>query len=730
MSDTRMAQFATSDPTSPDLPFWEQKVYFNGHAVRRRDIVPTLAHTPGMNEATARFILLGAQIVGDHGIACPPAAWFADDAKGEVDSEGRWITVSGNHLHLDRKGEIDAGGPPAVRELLAKRGNGGAPASPDGAASEAESGKALADKLLDAVNRHEPKQGHGAGAVVSLPDVHKLTRDEYRPVGIALGKKYAEGQPEGYHRRVADQNHELAVQRALKNGQDVPAHVLKDYPHLTANKPAAPTGKSESQADREHAIKKEARAAARKDIKANQKRDKDLHDIEHGVGPLAQAVKDWAANKAYLDTNGNYRLRGEKAKGESPDPSVGGPFVSITGKRLDPQTGELKEAVPEHQKNGEWRVEAARYAKGKVAIHVTSPGDFKSGAANLAEALGGKWTSREKAYLLPKTKEDRFTSMVVGGWNANPVSRDLTPPDWVKQDAASGNPQTAVGKKWAEVANANALNERLIHEAVQSGKNDFTEAQAAGAKASDLHKEFTQMATSGKFDRDIGLKGRKASGPKTAAAAAPRDYDKEAEEIVQDHKRMGMTTTLEEAHKLLFKQTPLPKVTPKSLVKDIRTANDGFGKGGGIFDFMGSPAKTGFVGTKFYMAKLPESGAARDTLLKASQEHVAKPSADGPTKQPPYQDILKRTVGEAAGVPASVLGVRPALNKNESDQAHLRDTDGNEMFVDPKFVSSVKALWPDASMHIAIKRSFGYERKSLVFKHAGQPVAMIAGLAG
>lgn len=36
----------------------------------------------------------------------------------DLDPEGKWITVNGNHVHINRHGFIDAGGPPAVRELL------------------------------------------------------------------------------------------------------------------------------------------------------------------------------------------------------------------------------------------------------------------------------------------------------------------------------------------------------------------------------------------------------------------------------------------------------------------------------------------------------------------------------------------------------------------------------------------------------------------------------------
>jgi hypothetical protein len=77
MADRRYAQFASSDPTNDaDFPFWEQRVMFDGVPRRRREIVPTLAATPGMFERAARLLLVTAPVAGGEQAAKPPAAWF------------------------------------------------------------------------------------------------------------------------------------------------------------------------------------------------------------------------------------------------------------------------------------------------------------------------------------------------------------------------------------------------------------------------------------------------------------------------------------------------------------------------------------------------------------------------------------------------------------------------------------------------------------------------------
>lgn|GEM_PF-4844868 len=71
MADRRFAQFATSDSNSA---FWSQKVFFDSVPRRRYEIVPTLAHTPGMTERAARMLLATAQVADGTPPIAPP--WF------------------------------------------------------------------------------------------------------------------------------------------------------------------------------------------------------------------------------------------------------------------------------------------------------------------------------------------------------------------------------------------------------------------------------------------------------------------------------------------------------------------------------------------------------------------------------------------------------------------------------------------------------------------------------
>lgn len=61
----------------------------------------------------------------------------------------------------------------------------------------------------------------------------------------------------------------------------------------------------------------------------------------------------------------------------------------------------------------------ARYAKGMVALRVhDSVGGFMGRAARLAQALKGRWSGREHAYILSPSKLRRFEELYAAGWDA------------------------------------------------------------------------------------------------------------------------------------------------------------------------------------------------------------------------------------------------------------------------------------------------------------------------
>lgn len=74
-------------------------------------------------------------------------------------------------------------------------------------------------------------------------------------------------------------------------------------------------------------------------------------------------------------------------------------------------------------------ISSARYARNMMAVHCPSNDGFKSRAACLAEALRGRYSGREGAYIMSPTKAERLRNLYAAGWDANCISKKLIPPD-------------------------------------------------------------------------------------------------------------------------------------------------------------------------------------------------------------------------------------------------------------------------------------------------------------
>jgi hypothetical protein len=163
-TDPTTAGTAWSPTSDPAAPWWQQPVYFDGVPMRRVDVANRVAAAVGMSAGTMRQIVENAEPApgADPTLRSPwywdgvvlfdgepttrraafrklaaagtPDAYamkaldtaveFADPAgaKGDLDPEGHWRTISGNHIHITKGGEIDAGGHPNLRAALEKAG--------------------------------------------------------------------------------------------------------------------------------------------------------------------------------------------------------------------------------------------------------------------------------------------------------------------------------------------------------------------------------------------------------------------------------------------------------------------------------------------------------------------------------------------------------------------------------------------------------------------------------
>lgn len=75
-----------------------------------------------------------------------------------------------------------------------------------------------------------------------------------------------------------------------------------------------------------------------------------------------------------------------------------------------------------------YTISNARYAKGKKAVRCHSTTGYKTRAAYLAHRLAnGRYTNRERAYILSPTAAVRFEKLYAEGWDVS-FSGVLLPP--------------------------------------------------------------------------------------------------------------------------------------------------------------------------------------------------------------------------------------------------------------------------------------------------------------
>lgn len=71
----------------------------------------------------------------------------------------------------------------------------------------------------------------------------------------------------------------------------------------------------------------------------------------------------------------------------------------------------------------------ARYAKNQVAVRCASDSSgYKTRAMRLCDALRGRWSNREHAYIMSERKVERLQRLHANGYDANSFTLDLIPP--------------------------------------------------------------------------------------------------------------------------------------------------------------------------------------------------------------------------------------------------------------------------------------------------------------
>lgn len=78
----------------------------------------------------------------------------------------------------------------------------------------------------------------------------------------------------------------------------------------------------------------------------------------------------------------------------------------------------------------DFEIVSYRYAKGMVCVRPASDGSgWKTRAARLASAMGGRWVHRAGGYLMPPKRAEVYRQRYADGWDANGFEDKLIPPE-------------------------------------------------------------------------------------------------------------------------------------------------------------------------------------------------------------------------------------------------------------------------------------------------------------
>lgn len=153
------------------------------------------------------------------------------------------------------------------------------------------------------------------------------------------------------------------------------------------------------------------------------------------------------------------RMRGKSFKGQSGrshklyDNQKGALVKELIKQMEKKDKSELvKEAVElDEFREDDISIEPARYAKNMMLVKAPSSTGFKSRGDRLAGALGGKWTNRERGYVMSKAKAEKLRKLYADGWDAEFFGSTLVPPKKAEGlDEAQGSDALDLCKKVTE----------------------------------------------------------------------------------------------------------------------------------------------------------------------------------------------------------------------------------------------------------------------------------------
>jgi hypothetical protein len=339
------------------------------------------------------------------------------------------------------------------------------------------------------------------------------------------------------------------------------------------------------------------------------------------------------------------------------------------------EAGKMKSEMSGEADGQPWVIRPARYAKKSISVSTENSATFKTRVQRLAEAHGGKWSNREKAYILPAAKRDTLIQRINDGWDAD-LSKKLIPPkdpNASTQEPTSGatpvppkeqaekvngestNPAPAEAEKTAAVAGkepwemtaAEAGRKYVAESLLPSAQDDLRKAKSGGMTFGKLSRYPSRAAAireiQGEIDSLSNLSDEDAR--RFSSQAGPHGHYGDVRraleagksvppEVLADYPDLQPTDN--------GKIEPVTELTPEELTYLRDT-------------FKQFPQKANPHGARGMLKA--RFGEARAKQVSDAALRGALPKEEAATKEPPIESVAKtseESIGKSSGIDVDV----------------------------------------------------------------------------
>lgn len=343
-----------------------------------------------------------------------------------TESDGKW--------QLEARGQIVLPGSAAAPDLAPSKEKEASPdetlnptaATPSANLPASEGAAQIASSTPDTAQSTAPPQSRAAESRAVEPTLDKSVLVRQTLVRPAVFNSL----PAEKRQRIAE-----LIDEFKKSGYIDASMVLPDQQRRTSDRQR---GRMQDTALRVFAIEDEIKQLLKPEAQVQKETtERELSKLDSRKGQLERQKRDLQSMFAQqLESPRPNKYKNTLALVEKELSEVTGKQASLRAPALTEspaqsqgrQTSGAMTAAQPKPAPEDFIISRARYAKNSIALRAPSENGYKSRAARLAEALGGRWSNRESSYIMPATREARYRDLYEKGYDGHPFTGKLEAP--------------------------------------------------------------------------------------------------------------------------------------------------------------------------------------------------------------------------------------------------------------------------------------------------------------